>query len=168
MCNRFQKVTKYLKSCFLLTLPVMVWNVMFAAILPPPFQPGIFWDKIPPFLAAGEQCFRILIFVVTLLMPLSITSRTQQKGMIIYVAGILLYFASWLALICYPQSAWSNSCLGFLSPALTPVFWLAGIALVSDKLYFRLPYRRWMFLAVSIAFLIFHNIHTWIIYNRIH
>ncbi len=166
--NKLAKIKKYLQNCFWLTIPILVWNVFLADDLPGPLQPETFRNSIPLFLAIGEQTFRIIIFVLTLRVPLSFRATMQKTGLIIYVMGVLIDFVSLLALIYYPQSKWSNSFFGFLSPAYTAVLWLTGIALIGDKFYFNLPYRKWMFIALSIVFLLFHNIHTSIIYHRIH
>ncbi len=77
----------------------MAWNIFLTGILPAPFQPEIFWNRIPSSLAVAEQVSRIAIFALVLLMPLSATSKTQKKGLIIYIAGVLIYFASWLPLM---------------------------------------------------------------------
>lgn len=91
----------------------------------------------------------------------------QNKGLVLYVIGTLLYFASWLMLMYFPNSTWSKSALGLLSPAYTPLFWLIGIGLIGDSLYFNIPYRRWWYFFIVIVFLIFHNWHTYLIYLKI-
>ncbi len=161
-------VKKYFINCFLLTIPILVWNLVMANKLPKDFQPEIFWKDIPSFLTYGENITRTVVFIFTLLMPLSISTMTQKRGLFIYVGGTILYFASWLVLIYFPNSAWSNSILGFIAPAYTPLFWLIGIGLIGDSFYFNLPYKRWFFILTSIIFLIFHNLHTITIYYRIH
>lgn len=159
-------IRKYLVSCFLLTIPILAWNLLLADRLPRVFQPDIFWYNIPFLLAAGEDVFRMLIFLLTICMPLSITSAKQRSGLMVYLAGIVTYFASWIALICFPSSAWSLSLPGFLAPAYTPAIWLTGIALIGDRFYFRIPYRRQYFIIPSMIFLAFHIAHTIIIFDR--
>lgn len=155
-------------NCFLLTIPVLAWNLVFADRLPRVFQPDIFWHRIPSLLGAGENAFRIVIFLLTVIMPLSIASPRQRAGLMVYIAGVVMYFASWIALIYFPESNWSLSLGGFLAPAYTPVFWLTGIALIGHEFFFNIPYKSWFFLAPSIAFLVCHNAHTIIIYTRTH
>lgn len=46
------------------------------------------------------------------------------------------------------------------------LFWLIGIGLRGNSLYFNLPYRRWYFLLKSTLFGLFHCMHTDIIYYR--
>jgi hypothetical protein len=164
----FIPIQKYLLNCFILTIPVLIWNIALTNKLPKVFQPEIFWEKISPFLTYGENIFRVAVFLLTLLMPLSFSTTSQKEGLIIYLSGMILYFASWLVLIYLPDSKWSNSILGFLAPAYTPLFWLIGIGLIGNSLYFNLPYRQWHFISISIIFLLFHNAHALTIFFRTH
>jgi hypothetical protein len=159
---------KYLLNCFLLTLPILVWNIFLTNKLPKAFQPDLFWNKIPAFLTYGESISRIIVFILTLLMPLNIITAIQKKGLFFYASGTIIYFASWIILIYFPDSDWSNSILGFMAPAYTPFFWLIGIGLIGDSFYFNLPFRRWFFILASIIFLVFHNLHAYTVFYRIH
>lgn len=151
-----------------MTIPILVWNFILTDKLPKAFQPEIFWSDIPPFLAYGENISRTLVFIIMLIMPLRIITPTQKKGLSIYIVGTLLYFSSWLILIFFPNNIWSKNLFGFLAPAYTPLVWLIGIGLIGNSFYSPLPYRRWIFILTSIIFLIFHNIHAYILYCRIH
>ena len=162
------QIKAYFINCFLLTLPILVWNMALANQLPEPFQPATFGFNIPWIVSIGENIFRTIIFLLAALMPLSIKSKTQQWGIALYSVGTLLYFSSWLVLMYYPNSAWSHSHAGFFAPAYTPFLWLMGIGLIGERYYFELHFRRWVFIALSIIFLVFHNLHTLIIFNRIH
>jgi len=159
---------KYLLNCFLLMLPIMIWNILFTEKLPQEYQPEVFWKEIPVWLKYAENISRILLFILTILMPLSISTSTQKRGLILYIGGTIIYFASWLLLIFSPDNIWSNSIFGFMAPAYTPLLWLIGIGLIGNSFYFNLPYRRRFFILVSILFLIFHNWHTLTIYLRTH
>lgn len=159
---------QYFFNCFLLIIPVLAWNLTLADQLPRHFQPEVFWHDIPPSVAYGEHTSRILIFLLSLLMPLRIQTETQRTGLVLYAAGLLMYCASWIPLIYFPDSAWSHSTHGFMAPAWTPLFWLTGIAIASDGFHFRIPYSRLTFLLVSFVFLVFHNMHTYLIYQRVH
>lgn len=159
---------KYLLNCFLLTLPVMAWNLLFADVLPQAYQPAVFGNGIPPVITYGENISRFLIFLLTFLMPLKLTGKTQKAGLILYSCGLMLYVASWLALMYFPASTWSNNRAGFSAPAWTPLFWLAGIGLTGNRFYFRFPYGRMVYFIVCFLFLAFHNIHTWMVYDKIY
>ena len=161
------KFYKYFLSCFLLTIPILVWNILLTNELPKSFHPEIFWNKIPAFLTYGENISRTFVFTLTLFMPLSIATSLQKKGLILYVGGTLLYFASWLILIYFSNSHWSNSLLGFMAPAYTPLLWLIGIGLIGDSFYFNFTFKRWIFILTSLVFLVFHNLHTYIVFCRI-
>jgi hypothetical protein len=54
-----------------------------------------------------------------------------------------------------------------VAPAFTPALWLAGIALVGDRLFItRIQYRRWMYGVLVAAFLLFHNLHAALVLAR--
>lgn len=151
---------KYSFNCFLLMLPILVWNLLLTHKLPVEFQSEEFWSKIPPFLAYGENISRIMVFMLALLMPLNFSTPRQRMGILLYSGGTILYFISWLILIYYPESNWSKSVWGFMAPAYTPWVWLTGIEFIGNSFYFNLPYRRWIFFTCSLVFLIFHTLHT--------
>jgi hypothetical protein len=165
---KFQDLKKYFFNCFLLTIPVLLWDYIFTDKLPKAFQPEIFWKDIPSFITNGENISRLIMFVFISFMPLNIISKKQKSGLLLYVAGILLYFGVWIALMYFPNAAWSNSELGLLAPAYTPLFWLIGIGFIGNSLFFNIPYNRWLYFLVVIIFLIFHNWHTYLIYFRTH
>ncbi|WP_293928311.1 hypothetical protein [Sphingobacterium sp. UBA6320] len=163
-------IKKYLGNCFILILPILIWNILLTDHLPPAYQPEVFSKDIPSFLMYGEQISRIIIFLLAFLMPLHISrsNKGQMLGLYIYTVGVLLYFASWIMLIGLPNSAWSNSMVGFSAPAITPALWLAGIGLIGNSFYFNLPFRRWPFMFISAIFLFFHISHTIGVYYTIH
>ncbi len=160
-------ILKYGLNCFLLILPILLGNIIFAKKLPAPFQPDEFGKNIPRFIKFGEAIFRSAVLMLPLFMPLSISSPLQKVGIAVFVTGFILYSASWIAIIKFPGSLWSKSPAGFLAPAYTPVIWLAGIGLTADSFYFGFDYHAWIFYMASILFAVFHISHTYIIYKRI-
>ena len=114
----------------------------------------------------GENLLRLIILILPFLMPLELTTVSQQRGLKVFVAGMILYFLSWLALILFPQSRWSQSWTGFLAPAYTPLVWLAGLGLIGRRLYWPGPYRWWMYLWLATGFTAFHVAHASIVYAR--
>ncbi|WP_373551171.1 hypothetical protein [Haliscomenobacter sp.] len=163
----FKTFQKYFFNCFLLTIPVLLWDYAFTDRLPQVFQAENFSKGIPSFIINIENGSRLLMFIFISLIPIEMLKPIQKKGLVLYVIGTLLYFASWLMLMYFPNSTWSKSALGLLSPAYTPLFWLVGIGLIGDSLYFNIPYRRWWYFFIVIVFLIFHNWHTYLIYLKI-
>ncbi|MVM33933.1 hypothetical protein GO755_28110 [Spirosoma sp. HMF4905] len=161
-------IKPYLVNCFLLTIPVLIWDTLLTDKLPGAYQPDVFWHNLPAWLSYGENSSRTLVFLLTLLMPIRMVSGIQKRGLFVYVAGLLVYFASWLPLIYYPTSSWSHSLWGFMAPAYTPLIWLIGIGLIGQSFYRNIPFHRWYFLSIAFVFVVFHTIHTYLIYNRLH
>lgn len=164
-----QPVIRYLRTCFWLLVPVLGFNLLFAQALPPAFQPASFSRDIPTSISVLENVLRGLLIVFLLLMPLKrLGTRRFVPGVVLYSIGVGLYFAAWAALILSPTGAWSTTALGFTAPAWTPVFWLGGIAWLSEERLF-VPirfYRRWIFVGVCVAFLLFHTAHAALVFSR--
>jgi hypothetical protein len=158
---------RYLLNCLWLILPVMLFDALLTTRLPAAYQMDFFWKDTPTFIAAGENFFRSIIFILPILMPLDATTRSQKIGVWVYLAGILVYFLAWGALILWPQSGWSTSWIGFLAPAYTALPWLIGIGLIGERFYFISPYRSWMYLGLSAVFIFFHLAHTWTVFMRL-
>ena len=156
----------YLLNCMLLLIPIMAWNVAFASKLPRLYSPDIFEKNIPAFITNGENIFRLVVFILPLLMPIRIETPSQKIGLTLYIAGTAIYFLSWLAQMYSPQSAWSLSAFGSLAPAYTPLILLIGIGLIGNTLYFTSPYRSWVYIILSMLFVAFHLSHTFIVYQR--
>jgi hypothetical protein len=163
MKNNF---SKYLVNCFwFLLLPNLI-SLFLAKYLPDSFQVYIFWNDIPPVIKLFENGLRIAVMMLPVFFPLSIATNKQRKGLFIYSIGLVLYFLSYLLLIYLPESAWSNSLIGFTAPATTPLIWFVGIGLIMNKPFFNIRYRRWVYIILAITFCVFHFMHASIIYYR--
>ena len=158
--------TNNILNCMLLLLPIMAWNVIFASKLPRAYSAEIFEKDIPPLIVNGENTFRLLVFILPLLMPFRIETQSQKLGLWLYIAGTVIYFIAWLAQIYFPQSAWSLSTFGFLAPAYTPLIWLTGIGLIGSVFYFSSSYRSWIYIVISVIFISFHLSHALTVYLR--
>jgi hypothetical protein len=159
----------YLFNCFWMLVPVLVFNLISTSRLPAAFQTNIFWNRIPWAISVPENLLRTAVMVLPLLMRFRISTPVQRFGLALYLAGLVVYFASWTALMLFPRSQWSTSVVGFMAPAYTPILWLAGIALVGDQ--FQLPresLQPWMYGSLAAVFLVFHNLHTGLVYSRSH
>jgi hypothetical protein len=157
----------YLCNCFWLLVPILAFNVLFTRLLPPAYQMEVFWKDIPKVVGVPENILRTLVMILPIFMRLQLSTPHQKLGLGLYLAGLLSYFASWIALIAVPWSAWSMSAIGFLAPAYTPIIWLTGIGLMGDMLQFsRVPYRPWIYLGISGLFFAFHNLHAFLVYSR--
>ena len=134
-------------NCLWLMVPLLTWNIVLA--------PEITLEKVisdansPAWLLTAENITRIIVFVFPLLLALQFRDMPGKAGLVIYVFGTLIYFASWIPLICMPTSAWSASPVGLLAPRLTPLLSFLGIALIGRSA----PY--------AVFSVIFIALHTW-------
>lgn len=157
---------KYLLNCFLLLVPIIVWNIAFTGLLPEAFSGSTFNDGISLAILIPENILRIAIFILPLFMPLYIYTRIQKTGLALYLIGIFLYFLSWRPLILYPMGEWSTSFIGFTAPAITPLIWLTGIALIGYRWFFNYPFRRWQYFALAALFVGFHFAHAALVFQH--
>ena len=154
-------------NCFWLLVPILAFNLLFTHQLPAAYQASVFWKDIPTLISIPENLLRTLVMILPIFMKLRISTKSQRLGLVTYLTGMLIYFASWTVLIISPQSAWSTSIFGFLAPAYTPIVWLIGIGLIGDELLLpRVSCKPCMYWAVSASFLFFHNLHAFTIYSR--
>lgn len=151
---------------YLPILPILIWNIILTPKLPAQFQPGNFNSNVPFAILLGENIFRFIIFSIPLAIKLNVRSKAGRTGLRIYLFGIVLYFSSWVLLICFPDSFWANNLFGFAAPAYTPVIWLIGIGYMADSYFFNLAYKKWNFILPGIAFSIFHITHTIFVYYK--
>jgi hypothetical protein len=91
--------------------------------------------------------------------------KAQKIGLVLYIVGVIIYFASWAAQMFLPDNMWSQSLLGYTAPAFTSIIWLLGIGLLGKNLVIeKIPYNRIVFIALSITFFVFHTAHAVIAY----
>lgn len=161
-------VTDILKNGIWLTLPPLIFSLSFMSKLPVVLTPDLFNKGIPDALLIGENIVRILVFAMPAFFTIGISTKTQKQGLILYLAGVSLYYLSYGALIFYPDSVWSTSMVGFVATAYTNIFWMTGLGLLGEKFYFpaRLSYRPIFFIASVAIFLIIHIAHAVIVYQR--
>ena len=162
-----KQILKYASNCFILVIPIFLWNILFAASLPRGYSMEFFWKDIPPIIGTTENVLRIIVFFLPLLMPLTIKTTGQKIGLGIYLVGLAIYFLSWIMQIYYPASTWSSSLFGFLAPAYTTIIWFIGIGLVGNKLFIKIPYKPIIYIALSAAFVVVHTGHAFIVYKRL-
>ncbi|MBP9043301.1 MAG: hypothetical protein KBG49_07415 [Spirochaetes bacterium] len=161
-------IKKVFSNGFMLFLPMLIWNILFTKYLPPPYGEETFGSNIPAVISIGELVMRICICGLPIIIQLNFSGTLAKAGIIVYVIGMLLYFLSWVLLIVFPQSIFSKSIIGFTASTYTPLIWLIGFTLLSDSFYFKIPYSRWYFFALSVLFIGFHFSHAVIVWNRVY
>lgn len=161
------KIKNYLLNCFLLLIPLFLWNIILVGYLPKSYSPDIFWKDIPNWIGYSENILRIVLFVIPLLMIFSLKTRLQKIGFGIYLVGIIIYFLSWILVIINPESNWSQSSIGFMAPASTTIIFFVGIGLIGNKAFFKFPYLSLTYICLSILFVISHSAHAYIVFQRL-
>ena len=157
----------YLKNCFMLLVPIFLWNLAFINSLPETYSRDFFWKDIPAGISVPESILRILVFTLPFLMPLYFKESIQKTGLRWYLIGTALYFLSWIAQISWPESPWSRSLLGFTAPAFTPLIFMIGIGLIGQKSFIRISYISWIYIGLSVLFVAFHTSHAVVVFQRI-
>ncbi len=147
-------------------IPIFLWNLFLTSYLPNGYSMDVFWKDIPPLIGNTENILRIIVFMLPLVMTFSLKSRQQKIGFVVFLAGLILYFSSWLMQIYLPESNWSNSIFGFMAPAYTTLIWFVGIGLIGNTSVLKIPFISHIYIGSSLAFVIVHSIHTYIVYMR--
>jgi hypothetical protein len=161
-------MTDIVKNGIWLTFPILGFGLSLMSRLPAALTPALFNKGIPDVLLNGENIGRLLIFALPAFFTIGISTKTQKRGLAVYLTGVALYYLSYLAQIFFPDSAWSTSMAGFVATAYTNLFWIIGLGLLGEKFYFleHLRYRPVFYLAPASIFLIFHITHAVIVYQR--
>lgn len=164
---KFQMDKRYLLNGFLLVLPILIWNILLYEQLPAGYQSDIFDKNIPSVVAYPENILRILALGLPMIMRLSLNTKKERAGLLLYIFGVTIYFASWLAVIYFPDSAWGKSPIGYTAPAHTTIFWLIGIGLVGHQSYFKIRSLSLLYIGIAVLFVLFHTSHAYIVFRRV-
>jgi len=86
----------YLVSCFILLIPIFLWNIVFVKKLPEPYKINSFWDDVQKFIKTSENILRAIVFFFPLFLKLEINDLQQKIGFLIYMIRICVYFTSYI------------------------------------------------------------------------
>ena len=67
-------LARYVWSCGVLIVPILVWNVACTRFLPPALASNEFSRDIPPLVTYSENTLRIVVMVLPFLMPLEMVA----------------------------------------------------------------------------------------------
>ena len=124
-----------LDNGFVYIAPLLIWNIaMWNTIRLDRF----FEEGAPRGLLAAEAAARAFTFAYPLFLVAERSSGTYLPGLGVYVGGTALYAVSWLILAYGDENTLRSSPLLLLSPAYTPMLWLAGIAIMTGSPLFLL------------------------------
>jgi phosphotransferase system glucose/maltose/N-acetylglucosamine-specific IIC component len=162
--------TAILKNGFWLTLPPLLFSLGLMAVLPNALTPAQFNEGIPDALIGIESVGRIVVFGMPAFFSVGLSSSTQKRGLILYLAGVALYCLSYGTQNFLPNSTWSTSTLGFAASAYTNAVWMIGLGLLGERFYFteRLRYRPIFYIVPAVAFVAFHTTHLFLYHQRIY
>jgi hypothetical protein len=157
-----------MKSGVWLTFPPLLFSLSFMGISPTALSPIEFNKNIPTMLINSEIFARIFVFGMPTFFTVGLSTKTQKQGLILYVIGVAFYCLSYGKQNYLPNSAWSNSMIGFTASAYTNLFWMIGLGMLGKEFYFlkRLRYRPIFYIAPAIIFMVLHVTHA-IIYYRL-
>ena len=161
------RVKKYLLNCFLLLIPIFLWNIFLFDYLPASYRSNIIWQDASKYVGYTENILRAILFGLPVIMILSFKTRIEKIGLALYLIGIVIYFLSWIAMISFYDNVWSKSAFGFMAPAYTTIIWLVGIGLIGNKTFFRIPYMTQIYICFSILFVVIHTYHNYIIFQSL-
>ena len=145
-------------NCFLLFIPVIIINILFTGYLP-----ECYLKNISHIIIYAESIVRIILMALSALMIIDISDRTGKTGILIYIAGLVIYSVSWLILIMYPETVAENSIILQLSGYWTATIWLIGTGITGNKLFVKIPYHYIIYIILSILFGILHTCHGYIL-----
>jgi hypothetical protein len=160
--------TDIIKNGIWLTFPPLLFSLSLMTFLPNALTPAQFNEGIPDVLVNVESIGRILVFAMPAFFSIGISTKTQTRGLALYLAGVTLYYLSYGSQNFFPESDWSTSTIGFAASAYTNVFWMIGLGLLGEKFYFteRLRYRPIFYIVPAVVFVIFHTTHAVIYHQR--
>jgi len=124
-------------NSFLWLVPPLIWNIAWGTNNSA--QLGFFDGEAPQSLLVTENIFRVSAMMYPLLLPIKSQNKKFKQGLITYLVGSAVYYASWTYLMNNPDSQLSQTTMMRFAPAYTPLIWLTGISLMSNsKIHFSL------------------------------
>jgi len=153
-------ILKYMSNCFLFFIPILFFNILFFKKLPSHYLKNISHPII-----IMETITRIITIAFSIIMAINIQNKTGKIGLMIFIIGIIIYFASYFIEIYASNTLFGRKIIFILSPYWTSVIWLIGIGLVGNRLFINIPYHFIVYLILSIIFATIHTIHGYLCYK---
>jgi hypothetical protein len=146
-------IKNYFKSCFLLFIPILIFNLIFTKYLPKHYL-----QNISHIIVTLESIFRIALIILSVFLKMHLKSKIGKIGIFVYIIGLIIYFGSYYLIINYSNTFIRENVVLKLSGYWTSIIWLLGIGIVGKELFFKVFYNRIIYIILSISFVI---IHTW-------
>jgi len=158
--NIIEFINKYKNNCFWLFIPVIIFNIIFTKYLP-----EFFLRNINHPIVIMETVAKIVTIAFSLIMAIKLDNKIGKIGFIVYIIGILIYFCSYFIVIKIQANSYNNNLLVLLAPYWTSALWLIGIGFIGNELLLNIPYHNFVYVIVSIVFVVIHSIHGYLCYN---
>ena len=153
------KIIQYLYSnCFLLFIPVILFDIVFTKYLPELYLKNTSHTIVPI-----ETTVRIALIALSAIMKINVQNRKGKIGVLIYITGLILYFISYFVLINYADVVIGKNMILQLSGYWTAMIWLIGIGFIGNRLFVKVPYHYTLFIILSILFGIVHTYYGYIL-----
>ena len=154
------KIIQYLySSCFLLFIPVILFDVAFTKYLPEQYL-----KNIPHIVVPIEAAVRLVLIALAAVMKINVQDKKGKAGFGIYIAGLTAYFASYFVLISYADTTVGKNMILQLSGYWTATLWLIGIGLTGNRLFVKVPYHYAVYIILSMLFGILHTYYGYILF----
>jgi hypothetical protein len=118
-----------------LVLPVLVANIVLAGALPEGYGSD---EGVPGWLLAVEWVLRVVVFVAPALLTVRLSGRAGRVGAVVYVLGLAVYAASWVAVIAAGDAGVGHP-MAATAPYWTPAVFLGGVALLCRARWYLVP-----------------------------
>jgi hypothetical protein len=159
-----------MKNGIWLTLPPLLFSLGLMWIVPTALPPAAFNKDMPILLVYSENILRIVVFAMPAFFAVGLSTKTQKRGLMSYLAGVAFYCLTYAIQNYLPDSSWSTSLIGFTASACTNLIWMIGVGLMGSKFYFWrfVRYRPVIFIAPATIFIILHVMHTFLFFRLSH
>ena len=158
--NFINTVSRYSNNCFLLFIPILIFNILFFKKLP-----AHYLNDISHPIIIIETIARIITITFSFIMVLSIQNKIGKIGLIIYIVGIIIYFSSYFIAIYFNNTLIANNIIIILAPYWTSIIWLIGIGIIGNNLFVKIPYHFVTYIILSFVFTTIHTIHGYLCYK---
>ena len=145
---------EYYKNCFLLFIPIIMFNVIFTKYLPEKYL-----QNISHKIVTIENIFRLILIIFSIIMKINFNKIKGKIGLFVYVIGVIIYFTSYFIIINNHNTFLGKYFIIQLSGYWSAIIWLIGIGLIGNKLLIKIPYHYSIYLILSIIFTIVHTFH---------
>jgi hypothetical protein len=135
-----------------------VFDITFTKYLPELYLKNIAHTIVPI-----EATVRTALIALSTIMKINVQDRKGKIGILIYIAGLILYFISYFLLINYADVIIGKNMILQLSGYWTAMIWLIGIGFIGNRLFFKIPYHYTLFIILSILFGITHTYYGYIL-----